>query len=114
MIHRTRAAMILCLIVAANLSSNAIAARPPETSIVADDSLGTTVSQTASTVTIGGGTQAGSTLFLSLSALDLRIGNTAVFVDTISGIPIENIIVRVTGADPARISGPLRSQISGA
>jgi filamentous hemagglutinin family protein len=73
--------------------------------------LGTNAAQAGTTVTITGGTAAGPNLFHSFSNFDLAAGHRAVWQATqAQATSVLNLVNRVTGADPARISGTLDSR----
>ena len=102
-------------IAAALLAGSALAACPAmaqdaPTAIVADmsnaTSLGTRVAADGSVVLIGGGTVAGENLFHSFAQFDLARGDSAVWQAPGEGA-IANIVNRVTGDLPSRISGTI-------
>ena len=79
--------------------------------ITGDGTLGTTVTQSGRTYTIGGGTLRGSNLFQSFDRLSVGTGDTATFTGPTG---TTNILSRVTGGQPSAIDGLLRSEITGA
>jgi filamentous hemagglutinin family protein len=79
--------------------------------ITGDGTLGTTVTQSGQTYTIGGGTLRGSNLFQSLERFSVGTGDTAAFTGPTG---TTNILSRVTGGQPSAIDGILRSEIAGA
>src|SRR5262245_57461472 len=104
----------MVLLFALSTSGSALA----QSAIVLDGSLnGLTTDITAS----GGpdyvipddlGVQRGGNLFHSFSLFNLATGNSATFTDDPStGLPIGNVIARVTGGTPSQIDGTLRSTI---
>ncbi|MBK5276055.1 MAG: filamentous hemagglutinin N-terminal domain-containing protein [Desulfuromonadales bacterium] len=74
--------------------------------VVADGTLGTSVSTAGSTYTIGAGTLRGSNLFQSLSQFNLTAREIALFSGSAG---ISNIIARITGGSSS-IDGIIRSQ----
>ncbi len=95
---------------------------PNVTSIIEDTAVGTSLgtlvdAQNGPFVTISGGTPRGSALFHSFGDFRLGTGHTASFVDTVSsstGVPIENVVSRVTGTERSIIFGKIHSDIPGA
>jgi filamentous hemagglutinin family protein len=79
--------------------------------ITGDGTLGTMVTQSGRTYTIGGGTLRGSNLFQSFDRLSVGTGDTAAFTGPTG---TTNILSRVTGGQPSSIDGVLRSEITGA
>jgi filamentous hemagglutinin family protein len=57
------------------------------------------------------GKQSGTNLFHSFESFNIEIDKSATFT---SSIPIKNVISRVTGTNPSRIDGTLRSEIPNA
>jgi filamentous hemagglutinin family protein len=80
-------------------------------SIVADGSLGTTVTLNGNNYTIGNGTISGSNQFHSFHTFGIASGESASFSGPAN---ISNIISRVTGGSQSFINGTIRSDISGA
>ena len=80
--------------------------------IVADDSLGTVVTQNGNVFDIGGGTTIDNTvLFQSLEFFTVGTGDIASFNGASN---ITNILTRVTGNEVSTIDGTIRSTIPGA
>ena len=79
--------------------------------ITGDGTLGTTVTQSGRTYTIGGGTLRGSNLFQSFERFSVGTGDTATFTGPAG---TTNILNRVTGGQLSEIDGRLRSTIDGA
>lgn len=67
-------------------------------------SLGTTVTPAGNIRDIGGGTRIGRNLFHSFGSFSVGAGDTARF-SSATGLPVHNILGRVTGPGPSRING---------
>ncbi len=87
------------------------AAQAFTTNIVADGTLGTTVSAAGPAYNITGGTLAGGNQFHSFESLSIGAGDAAIFNGPVG---TANVISRVTGGSASGIDGTIASTIAGA
>ncbi len=80
-----------------------------DTTIIADNSLGTTIVQTGNTFTIKDGSQVSSNLFHSFAQFDLGPSSTALFKATPA---LANVFARVTGGESSDIDGKIHVEHS--
>src|SRR5688572_24389284 len=73
---------------------------------ITSSGLGTRVTTSGTTTTIEGGRRAGTNLFHSFGTFSVNTGHTARFRNT-GGVTTDNIVGRVTGGSPSRISGTI-------
>jgi filamentous hemagglutinin family protein len=107
MSRRLLAGRLLVLVLAGVMLWAAFGQAQVPTSITSSG-LGTTVTTSATTWNIDGGTRVGSNLFHSFGLFSVGAGNTANFNNT-TGVATTNILGRVTGGQPSNIFGRIQT-----
>jgi filamentous hemagglutinin family protein len=100
---RRRIAELWVALAAQLIVAAGVGAQPVATVVVADDTFGTIVEQSGTTIVVTGGTAVGPNLFHSLAAFDVARGDRVEFR---AEAPITTVVVRVIGS-PARIAGDI-------
>ena len=110
-IHDVGKLLLTEVLIVGLIASRTLAAQAPAASnITSDNSLRTTVTQSANVFNIGGGARpgGGTNLFQSFGFFTIAEGDIANFVNT-SGLLTNNIISRVTGGQPSSIFGTIQT-----